>query len=232
MNEIAVGLTALGISNSVNVIPFPSCLVIAIVGLNLLIMLGHDFTFLITFQSRFKFHIWWKSSKMTSCHLIYFYCLLLFILHQSCAIRTLDGSIGPLKTIGAAADFDYLLNIADIVLTNLDQDPVQNARLMIEDPHEGRSIDEEEDDNNTRTLRYLDESNAEDFSKSIKCGFCKTNLTKGDSGQIQSPEYPDAYTPNVDCLWLLQTSSPEDRIVLDCDTIELGKYPSNVEPCN
>jgi hypothetical protein len=28
-------------------------------------------------------------------------------------------------------------------------------------------------------------------------------LTKGATGIIQSPGYPDAYTANVDCLWLL-----------------------------
>ena len=43
-------------------------------------------------------------------------------------------------------------------------------------------------------------------------------------GVIQSPEYPQAYTANVDCLWLLETANFQDRIYLDCDSVELGKY--------
>ena len=47
-------------------------------------------------------------------------------------------------------------------------------------------------------------------------------LTKGATGIIQSPGYPDAYTANVDCLWLLETGDLDDRIFLDCHSIELG----------
>ena len=49
-------------------------------------------------------------------------------------------------------------------------------------------------------------------------------LTKGATGIIQSPGYPDAYTANVDCLWLLETGDLDDRIFLDCHSIELGMY--------
>ena len=49
-------------------------------------------------------------------------------------------------------------------------------------------------------------------------------LAKGATGIIQSPGYPDAYTANVDCLWLLETGDLDDRIFLDCHSIELGMY--------
>ena len=58
----------------------------------------------------------------------------------------------------------------------------------------------------------------------IACGFCKTNLTKGDVGIIQSPDYPDAYRANIDCLWLLESGNLDDKIFLDCHNIELGMY--------
>ena len=70
--------------------------------------------------------------------------------------------------------------------------------------------------------RFLNDENAADYVNALACGFCKTNLTKGDVGIIQSPGYPDAYTANVDCLWLLETSDLDDRIFLDCNSIELG----------
>ena len=74
----------------------------------------------------------------------------------------------------------------------------------------------------TKIPRYLDDGNAEDWAHSLSCGFCKTNLSLGDRGVIQSPDYPQAYTANVDCLWLLETANLEDRIYLDCDSVELG----------
>ena len=76
----------------------------------------------------------------------------------------------------------------------------------------------------TKIPRYLDDGNAEDWAHSLSCGFCKTNLSLGDRGVIQSPDYPQAYTANVDCLWLLETANFQDRIYLDCDSVELGKY--------
>ena len=54
--------------------------------------------------------------------------------------------------------------------------------------------------------------------------YCYLFLTKGATGIIQSPGYPDAYTANVDCLWLLETGDLDDRIFLDCHSIELGMY--------
>ena len=69
----------------------------------------------------------------------------------------------------------------------------------------------------------MDDDNAEDYVNSLACGFCKTNLTIEDEGVIESPGYPDAYLANMDCLWLLETSDLDHRIVLDCDTVELGK---------
>ena len=74
----------------------------------------------------------------------------------------------------------------------------------------------------TKIPRYLDDGNAEDWAHSLSCGFCKTNLSLGDRGVIQSPDYPQAYTANIDCLWLLETANLEDRIYLDCDSVELG----------
>ena len=61
-----------------------------------------------------------------------------------------------------------------------------------------------------------------------RLNFAKTNLSLGDQGVIQSPDYPQAYTANIDCLWLLETANLEDRIYLDCDAVELGKtFSSN-----
>ena len=57
------------------------------------------------------------------------------------------------------------------------------------------------------------------------CGYPNALLSQG---VIQSPEYPQAYTANVDCLWLLETANFQDRIYLDCDSVELGKYYSRI----
>ena len=70
--------------------------------------------------------------------------------------------------------------------------------------------------------RFLNEENAEDYAKALNCGFCKTNLTKGQEGIIQSPGYPDSYMANAECLWLLETADLDDRIVIECPTIDLG----------
>ena len=105
------------------------------------------------------------------------------------------------------------LNIEEIVLTNLEA--VTNSRLRV-DPHEARQLED------VKIPRYLDDGNVEDWAKTLSCGFCKTNLSLGDRGVIQSPDYPQAYTANVDCLWLLETANLEDRIYLDCDSVELG----------
>jgi hypothetical protein len=43
----------------------------------------------------------------------------------------------------------------------------------------------------------------------------------GDSGVIESPNYPQPYGPNMDCLWLLQTADEDARIKLVCDTIQV-----------
>ena len=93
------------------------------------------------------------------------------------------------------------------------------------DPHEPRALE------TIRPLpkfRFLEDENVEDYANSLACGFCKQNLTVGDEGVIQSPKFPDAYQANVNCLWLLETADLDHRIVLNCDTIELGKvarYP-------
>ncbi len=71
--------------------------------------------------------------------------------------------------------------------------------------------------------RFLNEENAAAYARTLACGFCKTNLTKGEEGIIQSPDFPDAYPANVDCLWLLEAADLDDRIRLECSTIELGK---------
>ena len=92
-------------------------------------------------------------------------------------------------------------------------------KQLLVDPHQSRDL-------NLRprpTTRFLADENVEDYASSLACGFCKQNLTVGDEGIIESPNYPDAYTANVNCLWLLETADLDDRIVLHCDTIELGK---------
>ena len=97
-------------------------------------------------------------------------------------------------------------------------DDVTQKQLLV-DPHQSRDL-------NLRprpTTRFLADENVEDYANSLACGFCKQNLTVGDEGIIESPNYPDAYTANVNCLWLLETADLDDRIVLHCDTIELGK---------
>ena len=69
----------------------------------------------------------------------------------------------------------------------------------------------------------MNDDNARDYVNSLACGFCKTNLTLGDQGVIESPGYPNAYPANVNCLWLMEAANVEHRIRLDCDTVELGK---------
>eukprot|EP00095_Tigriopus_kingsejongensis_P012540 maker-scaffold262_size232883-snap-gene-1.9 protein:Tk12540 transcript:maker-scaffold262_size232883-snap-gene-1.9-mRNA-1 annotation:"rendezvin" len=56
---------------------------------------------------------------------------------------------------------------------------------------------------------------------SLGCGFCLTDLREGDNGTVMSPNFPDPYPDNENCLWLLQTVLPELRITLTCDTIQL-----------
>jgi hypothetical protein len=51
-----------------------------------------------------------------------------------------------------------------------------------------------------------------------------TSLLWGDSGVIESPNYPDPYGPNMDCLWLLQTADEDARIKLVCDTIQVWTW--------
>ncbi len=46
-------------------------------------------------------------------------------------------------------------------------------------------------------------------------------LLWGDSGVIESPNFPQPYGPNMDCLWLLQTADEDARIKLVCDTIQV-----------
>ena len=129
----------------------------------------------------------------------------------------------------AQAGHDYILDIHRIVLTDLDKSPVQPADMNLVQmiPPQGRMFEDEAIDMEA-TGRLLDEAEAVSLARSMKCGFCKTNLTVGDSGEITSPEFPDPYTPNVDCLWLMETAGLDDRILLDCDTIDLGMHLAEV----
>jgi hypothetical protein len=52
-----------------------------------------------------------------------------------------------------------------------------------------------------------------------------SSLLWGDSGVIESPNFPDPYGPNMDCLWLLQTADEDARIKLVCDTIQVPILP-------
>ena len=96
-------------------------------------------------------------------------------------------------------------------------------KQLLVDPHQSRDLNLLQRPKPTSKLRYLaNDENLEGYVESLACGFCKQNLTLGDEGIIESPNYPDAYTANVNCLWLLETADEDDRIVLICDTIELG----------
>lgn len=125
-----------------------------------------------------------------------------------CSTRTLASLVG--------------LNVEEMVLTNLDLNPVTNMRLFVDHHNEAEKESRALDSEVLPSLRYLDDGNAQDYVDALACGFCKKNLTIGATGVIESPLYPEPYTANVDCLWLLQTANIEDRIVLNCDTIELG----------
>lgn len=58
-------------------------------------------------------------------------------------------------------------------------------------------------------------------SSSSGCGFCRTALTLGDSGVLQSENFPGPYPDEQSCLWLLQTEEGY-RIRLTCDTIDVS----------
>ena len=98
-----------------------------------------------------------------------------------------------------------------------------SQKQLLVDPHQSRDLNLQRP-KPTSKLRYLAQDNLEGYVESLACGFCKQNLTVGDEGIIESPNYPDAYTANVNCLWLLETADEDDRIFLNCDTIELGEF--------
>lgn len=51
------------------------------------------------------------------------------------------------------------------------------------------------------------------------CGFQYTDLKVGASGVIQTPNYPDAYPPDIQCIWWLK-GVENTRILIHCDQIE------------
>jgi hypothetical protein len=62
------------------------------------------------------------------------------------------------------------------------------------------------------SLRYLDDEGVASLALNTTCGFCKGRLNWGDIGVIQSPNFPEPYGPNMDCLWLLMTADEDARI--------------------
>ena len=51
------------------------------------------------------------------------------------------------------------------------------------------------------------------YARRVHCGGCKLNLTLGTTGELASPNFPNDYGANVDCLWLLG-AQPDLRIKL------------------
>jgi len=53
-------------------------------------------------------------------------------------------------------------------------------------------------------LRNLDDETVAALAKNMSCGFCEARLMWGETGVIQSPNFPQPYGSNMDCLWLLR----------------------------
>ena len=62
------------------------------------------------------------------------------------------------------------------------------------------------------TLRYLDDDSVATLASNTSCGFCKARLLWGEEGVIESPNFPNPYGPNMDCLWLLMAADEDARI--------------------
>ncbi len=69
------------------------------------------------------------------------------------------------------------------------------------------------------TLRYLDDDSVASLASNTSCGFCKGRLNWGETGVIQSPNFPEPYGPNMDCLWLLMAADEDARIQVNTLTI-------------
>ena len=52
------------------------------------------------------------------------------------------------------------------------------------------------------------------------CGYCKTDISLGETGNVSSPGYPGPYEDDLHCLWLLQTKD-NSRIRLTCTAVHL-----------
>jgi len=52
-----------------------------------------------------------------------------------------------------------------------------------------------------------------------ECGFQNKDLKVGDKGIIQTPNYPNDYPPDIQCIWWLK-GVENTRVLIDCDEIE------------
>ena len=96
-------------------------------------------------------------------------------------------------------------NIHKVMITNLDEKPIKRISKSWSNSADGRSFGDSE---------ILEGWGRQD------CGFCRTNLTLGSTGVIESPNFPQKYGANVECLWLI-SSVEGHKVKLSCDTIEL-----------
>lgn len=57
--------------------------------------------------------------------------------------------------------------------------------------------------------------------RNSSCGSCSGRLQWGEEGTISSPNYPNPYTGNLDCMWLLRAADEDAKIELECSDIQL-----------
>ena len=145
----------------------------------------------------------------------------------------------PFEIVGqlsSASSFDIIIDTA--VLTDLNGKPIQPevVHLYSDFGHSQRlskSLDADDiigstdeptlmSSSGVPTLRYLDDESVATLASNTTCGFCEAKLGWGATGVIQSPNYPDPYGPNMDCLWLLMALDIDARIeVGGSDTVAL-----------
>ena len=135
----------------------------------------------------------------------------------------------PFEIVGqlsSASSFDIIIDTA--VLTDLNGKPIQPevVHLYSDFGHSQRlskSLDADDiigstdeptlmSSSGVPTLRYLDDESVATLASNTTCGFCEAKLGWGATGVIQSPNYPDPYGPNMDCLWLLMALDIDARI--------------------
>lgn len=141
----------------------------------------------------------------------------LVMFHCGVDSRLLDVVFGDESDIGK-----FAVDIEEAVVTNLKERPFR-SETVIPPIEKSARIRKELRPGKTEqpSLRQMDDDSVAALAKNLSCGFCEARLMWGDSGVIESPNFPHPYEPNMDCLWLLKTADEDARIQLVCDTIQL-----------